>query len=213
MKKLKLKLFSMLASVAMVISCLFAPTMSVAAAGNGPACGPLYRPNTNYQIINWATWHNLNMWVTDANYLYNGTPVTGYGCYLNDNTQWFRFQAVGATSETGSYPHTTVRTEYVITSTNTTYALNIGYRVAGSNAVMYNRYWDTETWIVESGGMSNGFSRIILKSNPSLCLAENPTTHEIYLEPISYNSPSCYNQTWFIGNANQYYSYVNPASL
>lgn len=151
---------------------------------------PEYYMANNLQIKNASTGHFLNEWVTDANYLYNGCSVTPYDWYENDNTQWFNIERVGYPQTTGGVR----RTEVLLTSVNTRYALNIAYRGAGSNVVMYDRYLDTETWILEQYGENYAYSRFVLKSNPSVSLHENPYTHQIYLDYVGVNSTD----VWYI---------------
>ncbi len=181
MKKLKLKLFSIFVSLAMVVGCLLGSTV-VASAGSNNGISWLQYTNKTYQVKNWATGHNLNMWIDDASNLYNGTPVTMYGYYTGGNDHWFKVE-----HETPTYHSPYQWTSYnctITAATNTRYALNIGYRVAGSTAVMYDRNLDLEQWIIVSTGIQGEHNKIILKSNPSLCLAENPYTQQVYLENI-----------------------------
>lgn len=178
MRNYKQKVIRVFISLSLLIACVFGPVLQASAVNN---INWLQYNNKTYQVKNWATGHNLNMWVTDASYLYNGTPVTMYGCYLNDNTQWFKVQKYSLTYNSSNQVTTA---ECAISSIYTNYALNIGYRVAGSTAVMYDRNLDLETWIIQSSGQNGSHNKIVLKSNPSLCLAENPYTQQVYLEPI-----------------------------
>ncbi len=181
MRKIKQKFLSAIASFIIVLGCLLVPTLQAAAGGNG-GYSWLQHYNRTYQIKNWATGYNLNMWVDDAAYLYNGTPVTMYSYYTGDNTHWFKVE-----HETPIYRSWRQWTSYnctITAATNTRFALNIGYRTAGSTAVMYDRNLDLEQWIIESTGSGGEHNRIILKSNQSLCLAQNPYTQQVYLENI-----------------------------
>lgn len=157
-------------------------------------CRPTVYTGQTIQIKNAYTYHHLNMWVTDANYLYNGCVVTPYNWYENDNTQWFKLETIGSAQNKNGVK----RTEVLITSTNTRYALNIAYRGAGSSVVMYDRYLDTETWILEQFGENYAYSRFILKSNPSVSLHENPYTHQIYLDYIGSANAS---DVWYIADS------------
>lgn len=181
MKKFKQRFLSVIASFILVCGCLLVPTLQ-ATAGSNNGISWLQYYNKTYQVKNWATGYNLNMWVTDANNLYNGTPVTMYSYYTGDNTHWFKVE-----HEAPSYKSKYQWTCYnctITAATNTRYALNIGYRTAGSTAVMYDRNLDLEQWIIQSTGIQGEHNRIILKSNQNLCLAQNPYTQQVYLENI-----------------------------
>lgn len=149
-----------------------------------------------YKITNKYSGHPLNIWTTNVNNAYNGCPVTTYWQYVNDNTQWFKFDHYN------DYDHW--RKVFLMTSTNTRYAVNIGYRGAGSNTILYDQNWDKEFWIIEDyvayGSGQKHYYRFILNSDPNLCLAENPNTYEVYLSVVGTNPEY---EFWYIDAVDQ----------
>lgn len=131
-------------------------------------------------IKNYATNRPLNIYATSPENIYNGVKVNTFSNYVGDGTQWFyvdRFSLPFFPWDTGTT---------AILSENETYALNIGYRVEGSKAVMYDKNLDLETWDIERVNdilldFSGNYYMIKLHSASNLYLAENPVTHDVYL--------------------------------
>ena len=161
-----------------------------------------------FEITNLKTGHPLNVYVENINQTYNGVPVTTFYQNVHDDTQ--RFNIV---EYFGPYPNGNFADLCLITTTTGQYALNIGYRNAGSTTVMYDKNLDKEYWILDRDCKQG--CRIILYSNMTLCLAENPYTGEVYLEPLDSSDYEVWhfeNLTFpgiapYVGQSENYYNF------